>query len=133
MINFCSFYNFPRVWEFFKLSTHPYMNLATVKSIFNSQLLLVFIYFSIFAFWRAMGIFQALKLALPSFCPVFSNSVICQIMLENGTGQFPIDIGLDVSICSSDLLLGSCPTWALGNCPSGCIHVQWQLPMFRVR
>ena len=37
LLNFYSFYNFPRLWEFFKLSTYSYLNLATAKSIFNQE------------------------------------------------------------------------------------------------
>ena len=37
LINFYSFYNFHRPWEFFKLSNYPYLNLATAKFIFNQE------------------------------------------------------------------------------------------------
>ena len=37
LINFYSFYNFHRLWEFFMLSPYPYLNLAIAKSIFNQE------------------------------------------------------------------------------------------------
>ena len=87
-----------------------------------------FLFFEQFShFWGTVGIFQALKPALPSLLLFFSNSATCQTMPENGTGQFPSNVGLSVSTGSLDLVLGSCPrprATALpdastlnGNCP----------------
>ena len=95
LINFYSFYNFHRLWEFFMLSPYPYLNLAIAKSIFNQEKWLaecvsISFYFLQFShFWGTVGIFQALKPALPPFCSVFQTQPHARPCRKMALGSSP--------------------------------------------
>ena len=134
LINFYSFYNFHRLWEFFMLSPYPYLNLAIAKSIFNQEKWLAECVSISFYFLGNFRIFEGpWEFFKPSSRPCHPFALFFQTQPHarpchswHGPHKQVFTLGKPSKLC-----FGQLPK-ALGNCPPGCINLNWQLPMFHV-
>ena len=112
LINFYSFYNFHRLWEFFMLSPYPYLNLATAKSIFNQEKWLAECVSISFYFLSNFRIFEGpWEFFKPSSRPCHPFALFFKLShmpdhAAHGTGH-----------TSKYLHWASPQNWALGSCP----------------
>ena len=134
--NFCFiFYNFSRLWEFFKLSTHPYLNLATAKSIFNQEkwpaecVSISFYFLGNFRFFEGpWEFFEALKPALPAFCFIFQTQPPASPCRKMALGNCHLASNLCKHLVQR-IAVRQLPK-ALGSCRCGYLNIMWQLPTF---
>ena len=132
--NFYSFYNFHRLWEFFKLSTYPYLNLATAKSIFNQEKgtaeCVSMIFYFLGNFCTFEGPWEFFK---PTSRPCHPFALFFKLShMPDYAGKWHRPHKQVFTLGKpSELGFGQLPK-APGNCPPGCININWQLPMFHV-
>ena len=135
LINFYSFYNFHRLWEFFMLSPYPYLNLAIAKSIFNQEKWQAECVSISFYFLSNFHIFEGLwEFFKPSSrpCHPFALFFFKLSHMPDHAGKWhwavPQQRRPRCKHWWFRFGVGQLPK-APGNCPPRCINIKWQLPI----